>query len=46
MGSEIPNKAIVAKAGAGNPEVRLHAHGKALSKKMWKAMKNVFSMGR
>lgn len=43
MGNEIPNKAIVAKAGAGNPEVRLHTHGKALSIKAWKAVKNVFN---
>lgn len=45
MGSEIPNKALVAKAGARNPEVRLNSHGKALSIKTWKAVKNVFNMG-
>lgn len=44
MGSEIPNKAILAKAGAGNPEVRLHTHSKALRMKMWKAVKKVFNM--
>lgn len=46
MGNEIPDKEIVAQAGAGNPEVRLHTDGKALSIKMWKAVNNVFNMGR
>lgn len=44
MGSEILNKAILARAGAGNPEVRLHIHRKALSMKMWKAVKNFFNV--
>lgn len=45
MGNETPIKALVANADAGNPEVRLQTHGKALRIKMWKTVKKISYMG-